>query len=217
MSRRSLTSAQIRALAVEARKAWDALPPDKRAEAKDAASAAANDPFGVSDAKAYEYWRRGVQLEVTGCLSMSEMTNGHYDRLMSRWKWIQVPESGAGTAEAYAIRDEADARRLRYIIRQTAARANLAETYAQTICRDKSGGRTIDEANAAQLTQVLSTLLNRIRHSARSKRPRTPHNHDRERAMRDGRARLAAARFRPAPPTTPAPILETADYATEPF
>ena len=188
---RPLTTAQIRTLAVEARKAWNALPEAER----DGIIADYSTGERVSATRAYEFWRRREQREACGLDSMSDMSNSDFDKCLAHWKHIQGGGSGPLAKEAWVIESQADARRLRWLIAKEAnATGGLGMAYAQTLCKDKSNGLALHESGDKTLTQVLATLRNRTRRSNRATTSRKPHDWAADRAFRDGRSRVATAK-----------------------
>lgn len=150
-----------------AHQAWKALSPTDRTEAVRVASEAADDPFGVSQNKAYDHWRKTIQQEVTGKSSMRDMVNDDYNLLRARWLWIMGRQGDS--LRATAASTEEGERRLRYKIQQAAESHGLPHpAYAEQLSQDKFGKRLalLDEA---QLTQVIATINNRGRHSNRRK------------------------------------------------
>ena len=97
-----LSTLQIKTLAIEARKAWRGLSTAERAEAQRLASEAANDPLGVSEAQDFTHWRREVQIQVTGKLSMRDMVNEDFNHVLARWKWHQGDAVAAANRAAKA-------------------------------------------------------------------------------------------------------------------
>jgi hypothetical protein len=188
--KRPLSPAQIRALSIEARKAWAALSEATRADVLECARYALADEdakLTAASTAVFDWWRRSEQAQICKHTSLSEFDNTDFDRMKAHWLDLQGLQKPAWVAQS-----QADPRRLRHLIREACASAGLPEAYAQTICRDKSHGATLDEAHAADLRKVLYTLNNRLRKSARSTTPRKPKDWDRERANRHATADVYA-------------------------
>lgn len=156
-----LSRVQLKVLAQLAKAAWDKLPAAEKQRITDAASEAANDPFGLSETKACEYWRKQEQLRVTGHESMSLMTQRDYVKMRGQWQFL----AGEYTAPVKAVLGELteDARRLRHLVREACAENGHAfPAYPAAICR-RQYRCELDDASAEQLTTLLITVKNRKR------------------------------------------------------
>ncbi|MDR2982338.1 MAG: hypothetical protein LBV12_08850 [Puniceicoccales bacterium] len=167
-----LSISQIKSLSIMARHAFDSLKPDQLESIIAQASEAADDPFGVSRSKAFDWWRHQQQLEVTGRASLKNMVNEDFNKLKARYLFIQGNVKGSLLSDIAAT--EEDCRQLRWLIQQACGEYDLAwPGYAETVCKSKSG-HSLEHASADVLKQVLYTINNRGRHSNRRKPSEKP-------------------------------------------
>lgn len=168
-----LTKTQIIALAVDARKAFDALPEGMLEALRDvvAATNSAEDPFAcaatVKKTELFDAWRRlelGRAMEARGkrpVESFKALSQGDFLYVRAHFTAF-VDSTAAGAMRYEAERDEA--KRFRWVIKRECDSSGFMSypEYPENICRAqfKCG---IDDAGPAELRKILYTVRNRAR------------------------------------------------------
>jgi len=112
----------------------------------------------LGDAAEFESWRRGQQQAVAGKESLTSATQDDYEILMARFLDLA---GDSGQAMKYLVRGQTNPRRVVMAkIEEECAARGLHIGYADTICRARNHGLSLQDASEKILWQVFYTVRN---------------------------------------------------------